>query len=121
MERNAGLRALVHSVYAANKEKNYQSGIENRARKELLAQMTEGEIELFETSHQGITLVATVEEPVSYVCDVAKLKGMVDAETFLAIVSATKEAVTRLAGTAVYESCAKETKGEARAVVKAKK
>lgn len=117
---------LIIETYKLNQAQNKAKRDYDKKRKELLGQMKKfklarkvadmiiGEGEGAET----VALEAKVETPTREVADVRKLSKLVDPDTFLNIISASKEAITTFAGLAVFEQCKVETDGTENVSVK---
>ena len=101
---------LAQGFYEANKRKNAAS-VDERKQKGALHKLMirEGVSEFaFDGVFEGTTtpMVAAIKEDTVEQADVAKLRGLVDDETFMKIISATKKAITDIAGDHVYQRCA---------------
>ena len=122
------MRSLAIEAYTANLAKNAASKREEKARGALLGLMKAHKIKnkIFENVVIGddeatatsITLEADVNRPENEKANVLALYKAVPADTFLQIVSASKEAIVKLAGQAVFEQVKTLVEGEERVVVK---
>lgn len=117
-DKAESLLALVVEVYKLNLAQNAAKREYDKKRKELLGKMKAAKVmkKVFsgistEEGAQPISLEAKVATPTMEKADVTRLSKLVDSETFLTIVSATKEAIVTFAGTAVFEQCKTEVQG----------
>lgn len=108
---------LASDYYNANKLKNRYSKKESAARKDLMSTMKEKGISnktvkvLDEETGEIKTKDVEIKATEQTVIDVAKLQTLVDEETFMKIVSATKTSVQNHAGNLVAEECAERVLG----------
>lgn len=100
------------AYYTANKTKNAASAAENKAKKALHKDMIKGNVSEFEFTGEyngsSTPMKAVISEDVVEVMDVEKLKALVSDEDFMKIISATKTAVTEIAGEHIVMQCATE-------------
>lgn len=100
----------AQAFYAANKSKNKASAAEGKAKKALHKDMIAGNVRefQFDAAFEGSTtpMKAVIDEDTVEVMDVAKLRQLVSDEDFMKIVSATKTAVTEIAGEHIVMQCA---------------
>lgn len=99
------LEALAREFFIANKASNAFSRTAASARSSLYKKMLADNIRSFTATieYQGamLPIEARISAPEQDVISVEKLRTLVDDETFMKIVSATKTAVTQYAGTNV--------------------
>jgi hypothetical protein len=101
------MRDKAVQVYTTNKDKNKLGREETAAKKALNKLMIQGEVERFSVNVDGVEVEAVIEETESDYIDLDILVGMVDPETFMKIVSATKGAVAEHCGDNVVIACTK--------------
>lgn len=110
-EPSAKLVETAEKLYVANKEKNAAASKERTAKKNLHKEMIGSNTSEFEfdgTYKNTTTRMKAVidSDEVEYM-DVHTLKSLVDEDTFMKIVSATKTAVEEIAGEHVVIQCTK--------------
>jgi hypothetical protein len=106
LEDDAALKAALESFWRANTVANAAGRQAEAAKKALATAMAQANSKRVSTNvalENGavVPVVAEVTAEPGEVVSVAKLRGLVDDETFMKIVSATKTAVTQHAGTNV--------------------
>ena len=117
-ERSDNLAQLMLDYYRASLEANAASRKAEKARKSLYKQMKDARIErkvieaALAEGEPPVKLEAVVAAPKRDKVLVDRLIKLVDNDTFLQIVSATKTAVDKFAGTAVTARCCEEVQGE---------
>lgn len=111
-KKDAGLAQLIIEVYKAKLEQNRTKNAYEKKRKELLGKMTAAKLPSkileaieIEPGKDRVTLKAEVATPQHEKADIRKLVKLVDSETFMNIVSATKDAILTFAGEAVFQQC----------------
>lgn len=115
--KDTALLKLIVEVFQANLAQNRAKKEYDTKRKELLAKMknekhTTKKVTVVDSEGTDpVTLVATVATPINEKASVKKLRDKVDEDTFLLIVSATKEAIVKFAGSAVFEQCKESVDG----------
>lgn len=122
----AGLVPLMIEVYRLNLEQNKAKKAYEVKRGELLGKMKAAKLKrktaenviIYEGGNDTVNLEAIVDSPKSFKASVDKLSKLVDPQTFLTIVSATKDAIVTFAGAAVFEQCKEEHTGEENVSVK---
>lgn len=96
---------LARKFFVENKESNAHSRLAASARTALHKKMVSANIKSFTTTveYEGslLSVEARISAPEQDMISVDKLRSLVDDETFMKIVSATKTAVTQYAGTNV--------------------
>ena len=111
----ADIILLAIGFYAANQKSNAFGSLATADRKKLYARMKECELKdfKFDTTIEGssVKLSAVVATPESTVIDTSLLRKIVDEETFMKIVSATKTSVEKYAGTEAVTRCGSIKKG----------
>ncbi len=103
----AEMREQCELVWTTNKAKNKLGRQETAAKKTLNKQMVKGEVEQFAINVDGTEVEAVIEEKDEEYLDVNILVSMVDPETFMKIVTATKGAVAEHCGDNVVIACTK--------------
>lgn len=130
----AEMRTEVERLHVANKAKNAAGSTERKAQEELnrlMAQASGGVDWEFDHSFtrfttDGESVPKTITVDVTYAqgsketIDLETLKGMVDEETFLKCIAATKGRVKDNAGSNVVATCTRSVPGEWKATVKAR-
>lgn len=123
--KSDGLAELALKTFQANLAQNKAQKEYKELRKELLgkmkaAKLTKKVFEMIELVPGGerVTLEAVVAAPEHEKANVRKLVKLVDPQTFLNIVSATKDAIVTLAGEAVFQQCKEPVTGEENVSVK---
>lgn len=123
--KEKGLLSLAVEVYKLNLAQNEAKRAYDKKRAEL-----RGAMKTSKTSEKvfsgvrvspdssPITLEAKVETPINEKANIRKLVKLVDGDTFLNIVAATKTAIVELAGLAVFEQCKEESPGTQNVSVK---
>lgn len=120
---DAGLLLLAVETFKLNLVQNKAKRDYEKKRAELLGAMKKAKltdkiftgVSLHETKPGEdevlVALKAEVKTPINEKANVRKLQKLVDAETFLTMVSATKDAIVTFAGLAVFEQCKEEVTG----------
>jgi hypothetical protein len=112
----------ISAYWLANTESNRMKGIAEKAKKVvnekmLLAQVTEAKAMVTLSNGGTVPVIATILPTDVEVVSVSRLKDLVDAETFMRIISATKTATVAIAGENIYlASKVNETKPAAIAI-----
>ncbi|MCA1807452.1 MAG: hypothetical protein LC687_06370 [Actinobacteria bacterium] len=121
----ASMKEAARTYFAENTVSNTHKRAADKARKQLLVEMADAKQEpfTFTTTIDGKrhTLDVAVDQGAVLEVDVAKLKTLVDDKTFMAIISATKGAIVKQAGTVIADQCTKSVPGPTNAFVKVSK
>jgi len=119
------LKSKAKEVFKLNNEKNKFDRQFSKARRELFAAQEEAGVTSFTCDAiidgKKVTIESKIETPQRQVVDIELLRGLVDEDTFLKIVSATQKSVVDNAGKAIFDRCAKTVDGTRAVNVKAAK
>ncbi len=117
------IKQLATTAYRHNLLANAEGNAYKKARISLYALMKKHSRKTFtfsdvNTKGDTIKLEASISTPESEKIDVTKLRALVSDEVFMKIVSASKEAVTKLVGDAVVRQCVFMATGEENVSIK---
>lgn len=118
------IKALAKDVFEANARKNAAGREESKAQKKLdvlMAKVSEGQAWGFNQKVGKDTVDADFVRGEKGTINVTTLFGLVDKDTFLRIVKATKGAVDDEAGNNISAACTDTVPGDWKAKVKARK
>lgn len=122
------LRTLAIEAFVANLQQNEAKRRYEKLRGELLGQMkamklkskifNDVELKDAEGNVKKVNIEAVVSAPEREKADVQALSKLVDTDTFMSIVSATKTDVVNIAGNAVFEQIKVVSEGEENVTIK---
>lgn len=121
----AELKVMAQTVFSANKDMNAAKRLHDKTRESLADAMRKQGVSQFEApgmdGKNEVILDSTLATPDREVVDVAELAKLVNLDTLLKIVGATKEAVKEFAGAHVLAKVIKTVPGKENVTVKARK